>query len=63
VIHPAVLKLIHQGGFTEAGVLPNSEALHRATEPYGPDGEFGRHASVLLVVLPLGWLAIATLRR
>ncbi len=48
--------------FTEAGVLPDSEALHRATEPYGPDGEYGRHAGVLLVVLPLGWLAIATLK-
>lgn len=47
---------------SEAGVLPNSEALHRATEPYGPDGEYGRHANVLLVMLPLGWLAISALK-
>ncbi len=47
---------------TEAAVLPNSEALHRATEPYGPDGEYGRHANLLLVMLPLGWLVISTLK-
>src|ERR1700674_4873769 len=29
--------------FTEAGVLPRSEALHLATEPYGPDGTYGHH--------------------
>ena len=46
---------------TEAHVLPNSEALHWATEPYGPDGVYGQYLTYLLVVLPLGWLALSSL--
>ncbi len=46
---------------TEAGVLPNSETLHLATEPYGPDGTYGRYLSYLLVALPLAWLALSSL--
>ena len=45
----------------EAHVLPNSEALHWATEPYGPDGVYGQYLTYLLVALPLGWLAVASL--
>src|SRR5215212_8158621 len=45
----------------EAGVLPNSEALHWATEPYGPDGVYGQYLTYLLVALPLGWLALSSL--
>ena len=45
----------------EAHVLPNSEALHWATEPYGPDGAYGQYLTYLLVALPLGWLALSTL--
>jgi high-affinity iron transporter len=45
----------------EAHVLPNSEALHWATEPYGPDGVYGQYLTYLLVALPLGWLAISSL--
>ena len=45
----------------EANVLPNSEALHWATEPYGPDGAYGQYLTYLLVALPLGWLALASL--
>jgi high-affinity iron transporter len=48
---------------TEAGVLPNSEALHWATEPYGPDGRYGQFLTYLLVLLPMGWLAFSALRR
>jgi high-affinity iron transporter len=44
----------------EAGVLRNSEALHSATEPYGPDGVYGQYLTYLLVVLPLGWLALSS---
>ena len=44
----------------EAHVLPNSEALHWATEPYGPDGIYGQYLTYMLVALPLGWLAIAS---
>ncbi len=45
---------------TEANLLPASEALHWATEPYGPDGVYGRYLSYLLVVLPGAWLAAST---
>jgi high-affinity iron transporter len=45
----------------EAHVLPNSEVLHWATEPYGPDGVYGHYLSYLLVALPLGWLAVSGL--
>ena len=44
---------------TEANVLPYSEPLHWATEPYGPDGRYGQHFTYLLVLLPLSWLAFA----
>ncbi|MGH9868090.1 MAG: FTR1 family iron permease [Candidatus Polarisedimenticolia bacterium] len=47
---------------TEAGVLPNSEALHWATEPYGPDGRYGQYLSYMLVLLPVAWLAWSALR-
>jgi high-affinity iron transporter len=47
---------------TEANIgIPNSEALHWATEPYGPDGVYGQFLTYLLVALPLGWLLIANL--
>ena len=47
---------------TEANLFPGSEALHWATEPYGPDGIYGKLLSYLLVILPMAWLAIAALR-
>jgi high-affinity iron transporter len=48
---------------TEANVFPNSEPLHAASEPYGPDGKYGRYYPYLLVMVPLAWLAIQRLRR
>ncbi|HEX8027448.1 MAG TPA: FTR1 family protein [Vicinamibacterales bacterium] len=41
---------------TEANLFPNSEALHWATEPYGPDGIYGKYLTYLLVAGPLAWL-------
>ncbi len=47
---------------TEANIgIPNSEALHWATEPYGPDGMYGQYLTYLLVILPIGWLLISTI--
>jgi high-affinity iron transporter len=46
---------------TEANILPYSEPLHLATEPYGPDGIYGQYLTYLLVVLPLGWLALSVM--
>lgn len=45
----------------EARVLPDSAVLHDATEPYGPDGIYGHYLTYLLVLLPLGWLAVSSL--
>jgi high-affinity iron transporter len=46
---------------TEANLFPGSEALHAATEPYGPDGVYGQYLTYLLVLLPITWLAGSTL--
>jgi high-affinity iron transporter len=46
---------------TEANIFPNSEPLHAATEPYGPDGRYGQYLSYSLVVLPMVWLVFAGL--
>ena len=46
---------------TEANIFPYSEPLHIATEPYGPDGLYGRYLTYLLVLLPMGWLAFASM--
>src|SRR5437868_10862408 len=47
---------------TEARVLgPYSESWHWATEPYGPDGQYGKYLTYLLVMLPLSLLAASPL--
>ena len=46
---------------TEANLWEGSEALHWATEPYGPDGRYGQLLSYMLLALPVGWLAFAAL--
>jgi high-affinity iron transporter len=46
---------------SEANIFPNSERLHWATEPYGPDGLYGQYLTYFLVLLPMGWLAAAAL--
>jgi len=47
--------------FSEAGLLPNSEILHTATEKFSPDGLYGKWFSLLMVAgcglwLFGGWL-------
>jgi high-affinity iron transporter len=46
---------------TEANIFPYSEPLHLATEPYSPDGLYGKYLTYLLVLMPMGWLAFATM--
>lgn len=48
---------------TEAGVVPfvDNEALHVATEPYGPEGRWGQLLTWAMVALPAAWLAGAWL--
>lgn len=57
-----VVQLIVYGfhELTEASVLPYSEPLHWATEPYGPDGRYGQYLTYFLVLLPVGWLIAAS---
>jgi high-affinity iron transporter len=57
-----VLQLLIYGfhELTEAHVMPYSEPLHWATEPYGPDGVYGKYLSYLLVLLPAAWLAVSS---
>jgi len=45
--------------FAEAGVLPNSEALHAATEKFSPDGLYGQWFSVVMVAVCAVWLIAA----
>ncbi len=47
--------------FTEAGLLPNSDALHAATEKFSPDGLYGKWFSPLMVGFCALWLAGAWL--
>lgn len=47
--------------FTEAGLLPNSEALHIATEKFSPDGLYGKWFSPLMVGICALWLVGAWL--
>lgn len=43
--------------FTEVGVFANSDWLHEATEPYSPDGVYGKWFSVMAVAACALWLA------
>ncbi len=47
--------------FSEAGVLPNSDFLHEATEKFSPDGLYGKWFSVVMIAACALWLAGAGL--
>ena len=49
--------------FAEAGLLPYSEQFHAATEPFSPDGIYGRWFSVITVGVSATWLIFAWLRQ
>jgi hypothetical protein len=51
----AAMYMFHEAA--ESHLLPWSEILHAATEPYGPDGVYGRYISLLLFVVPLAVVA------
>jgi high-affinity iron transporter len=48
---------------SEQGYLPFSEAIHQATESWGPDSTFGHVLTYMLVILPSGWLLIKSMFR
>jgi len=54
-----VIYAIHE--FSEAGVIPgvDNQALHIATEPYGPEGPWGEALTYVMVLVPAVWLAWA----
>jgi len=47
--------------FSEAGLLPNSEAIHAATEKFSADGLYGKWFSLVMVGVCASWLIIAWL--
>jgi len=48
--------------FSEAGLLPNSDALHAATEKFSPDGLYGKWFSVVMVGICMVWLLVGWLK-
>ena len=59
-----VVQLIIYGvhEMSEQGYLPFSEAVHAATEEWGPDSQFGHILTYLLVLAPTTWLVVALLK-
>ena len=54
-----VLYAFHE--FTEAGAVPllDNAWWHIATEPWGPEGQYGQWLSIAMGILPLAWLVYA----
>jgi high-affinity iron transporter len=48
--------------FSEAGLLPNSEVLHAATEKFSPDGLYGKWFSLAMVSFCALWLLAGWLK-
>ena len=44
--------------FSEAGLLPNSEVLHAATEKFSPDGLYGKWFSLVMISVCALWLLV-----
>jgi high-affinity iron transporter len=55
-----VFYAIHE--FSEAGILPDSEAIHTATEPFSPVGVYGKWFSVLMVGVCALWLVVMSMK-
>jgi high-affinity iron transporter len=47
--------------FSEAGVFPNSEAIHAATEKLSPEGVYGQWFSLIMIGVCAAWLVGAWL--
>jgi high-affinity iron transporter len=48
--------------FSEAGLLPNSDLLHEATEKFSPDGLYGKWFSLAMIAVCAFWLLIGWLK-
>ena len=47
---------------SEAGLLPNSEVLHAATEKFSPGGLYGKWFSLVMISVCALWLLIGWLK-
>lgn len=45
--------------FTEARILPHSDFLHLATEPFSPDGLYGKWFPIYMMLICSAWLILA----
>jgi len=48
--------------FAEAGLLPNSDFLHEATEKFSPDGLYGKWFSAIMIGICALWLLVAWIK-
>jgi high-affinity iron transporter len=48
--------------FAEAGLLPNSDFLHEATEKFSPDGLYGKWFSAIMIGFCALWLLVGWLK-
>ncbi len=50
--------------FSEIGAVPGIDNAywHELSEPYGPDGQYGEWLTYFMVLIPAGWLALASWR-
>ena len=55
-----VFYAIHE--LSEADVLPHSEAIHTATEPFSPVGVYGKWFSILMVGFCAAWLLAVSMK-
>jgi high-affinity iron transporter len=55
-----VFYAIHE--LSEAEVLPHSEAIHTATEPFSPVGVYGKWFSVVMVGACAAWLLVVSMK-
>src|SRR5262249_8540823 len=55
-----IVYAVHESA--EARWLPWSDPIHTASEPYGPEGQYGQKVSFLLFVIPLVSVAVMPVR-
>jgi hypothetical protein len=55
-----VVYAVHESA--EARWLPWSDPIHAATEPYGPEGQYGQQVSFLLFLIPIASVIVRPLR-
>ncbi len=48
--------------FSEAGLLPSSETIHEATEPFTPYGRYGQWFSLVMVSVCIFWLVVTQIQ-